>query len=523
MVAHLLALRFLVLKNSLARSVWQLVGFVIGALYGLGVVALIVVGLIALSGAPAEISRTVVILAGSALILGWVIIPLLTTGIDQTLDPSRLVTFPIPLNRLVVGLAVAGMLGIPGILSLIASIATAGTWWQQPLIAIVAALCGIVGVVIAVVASRMINALSAGLTSNRRFREASGLLIFIPLILLGPIILFVTSGLRDAAGALPSFAEGLSWSPLGAIWAVPSAVAEGSVGGALARLAIALATIVVLWVIWRWALGQALISPARDSSKTRARGKLGFFNLFPGTPTGAVAARSLTYWLRDPRHSRQLIIVPLLPVLLGFYTVNTGNAGLLNASGPLVAFFLAFSIYSDISYDGTAFSTHLSAGLRGAADRTGRVLALAVFAVPLTLIVVIVSLAITDSWTFLPAILGISIGVLLSGFGLSSVTSARITVPVPEPGDNPFKSPPGSGFGTALATFATWGIMILLVLPELVIGIVAFATGDLLWGWATLLVGIVLGALFLVLGIRIGGRDLDARGPDLLSQLKKAR
>ena len=41
--------------------------------------------------------------------------------------------------------------------------------------------------------------------------------------------------------------------------------------------------------------------------------------MFPGTPTGAVAARALTYWIRDPRYAQSLITIPLVPAVLFFW------------------------------------------------------------------------------------------------------------------------------------------------------------------------------------------------------------
>ena len=106
MVASLLKLRLLVLRNTLKRSTWQLVAVIIGGLYGLGLLAGVVIGLFALSFAPLPIARTVLVLAGSATLLGWILIPLFTTGIDQTLDIPKLAHFPIPRRTLMVGLAV---------------------------------------------------------------------------------------------------------------------------------------------------------------------------------------------------------------------------------------------------------------------------------------------------------------------------------------------------------------------------------------------------------------------------------
>ena len=77
------------LRNSLKRSVGQLVAVIIGALYGLFVLGMVVVGLFALNYAPVDLVRTIVVLAGSVLTLGWAILPLFFS-VEQTLDAAHL-------------------------------------------------------------------------------------------------------------------------------------------------------------------------------------------------------------------------------------------------------------------------------------------------------------------------------------------------------------------------------------------------------------------------------------------------
>jgi ABC-2 type transport system permease protein len=59
-----------------------------------------------------------------------------------------------------------------------------------------------------------------------------------------------------------------------------------------------------------------------------------------------------------------------------------------------------------------------------------------------------------------------------------------------------------------------------LILPELVLSIIGFVTGDAIIGWISLAVSLVLGGGLLVLGVRWGGAMLDQRGPDLLARLQ---
>ncbi|WP_439592461.1 transporter [Microbacterium sp.] len=522
MVATLVRLRLQVLANNLRRSTWQLVATIIGGLYALGMLALLVAGCIALGvAAPVEVTTTIIVLGGAALTVGWTAFPVLLTGIEQTLDPSRLAQFPIPVRTLLVALTAVGVLGIPGIVTVVAGLATAAAWFRHPVAAAAAVVCSLLGVLIAIVGSRAVASASTGLQGSRRARELTGILILIPLILLGPIIVGLMQGVRSSIDVLPAVATALGWSPLGAAWAVPGAVAAGDAGGALLRLLIASGTLALLVLMWRAALSRALVSPARATTRAVASGRIGAFGWVPQTPAGAVAARCLSYWRRDPRYTRQLISVQLIPLLLWFYSSLNDSSALMLWVGPLTGFIFALALATDISYDGTAFATHLVAGVRGRADRLGRLGALASFAVPITVLFSIGGVALTGEWQHLPSILGLALGALLAGFGAVSISSARFVMPVPAAGDNPFKSAPGATFTTGLQIFVVWGVVLALLVPTAVLVILGFITGSAVFGWSALVVGVVVGLAALLVGVRVGGAVLDRSGPALLLQLRR--
>ncbi|MGN6125122.1 MAG: transporter [Humibacter sp.] len=520
MVATLVRLRLLVLRNSLKRSVGQLIAVIIGGLYGLFVLGMIVFGLFALNFAPVEVLRTVVVLAGSALTLGWAIVPIFLP-IEQTLDAPHLAVYPIPLNTLLTGLLISGVVAIPGAITMIASVFTFGSWLRMPGVAVLALVCGIAGALLCVMLSRAVTSAATGLSSGRRFREAAGILIFIPLVLLGPIIAGTASSLQNSKDVLPNLADAMSWTPLGAIWAIPSQVALGDPIGAVLRALIGLATIAVVFLVWRWGLARALVTPVHATSRVRAQGKLGLFGRFPDTPAGVIAARCLTYWFRDPRYLRQLVIIPVLPLLFWFYSSISHATFLLQISGPLVAFVLGGALIADVSYDSTAFVLHMSKAVPGRADRWGRASAVLIFGLPAVVAITLITATAADSWMPVPALLGLAIGLLLGGLGVCSVTSAVVVFPAPAPGDNPFKTRPGANTALLGSTFITWGVLAVINLPEIVLLIVSLTTGKQLWGWIALVVGIVLGPITLTIGARLGGRILDRRAPELLVQLQK--
>ena len=520
MVAHLLRLKVQLLRNSLKRTPWQLVGLIIGGLYGLGMLVLVLAGLVALGAADTGLIGTVLVLAGAALFLGWLIIPVVAAGLDMTLDPARFTTYAIPMKPMLAGLALSGFIGVPGAITLLAAVGAAAAWWRHPAAAAAAIICGALAALTCIVASRAITSASTSLASSRRFKDVSGIVVLVPLVLMGPIIAGVSSGITDFADYLPQLAGTLSWTPLGAVWAVPAAIAAGTWGAAALKFLIAVATLAALTWLWKVCLAKALVTPAFTGGGRRSSGKLGFFAAFPQTPTGAVAARCLTYWFRDPRYSAGLIVAPLIPLVMVF---GGSQAGGLDAVGPILsyagafaAFMVTWSISSDISYDNTAFALHLATGVSGKADRTGRVMAAAVLALPLGLLFAVAGSVVAGNWDGFPAAVGLMAGASGAGLGLASVFSSRFTMNAPLPGESPMKSKPGNNFFTVLIQLAGFAGAIVLAAPVAALIVIGAAGGQPLFGWLALPAGVVLGAFYVFLGIRIGGAQFDRRGPELL-------
>lgn len=519
MVAHLVRLKLTLLRNGLRRSPWQLVGLAFGALYALGIIGALVMALVFLRNQPTELAATAVVLGGAVAIIGWAIIPVMISGTDMTLDPARFTTFAIPLKKMLPGLALGGLIGIPGIATVLVSLATVATWWHGVLPAVAALVGALLGVLTCVVVSKVTTTATASLASSRRFKDVSAIAFMVPLVLLGPIIAGVTRGIVESSAFLPELARTLAWTPLGAPWGLAADVTAGNYGQAALKLLIAAATIGVLSWLWKTLMQQALVTPPYSGSSKRKGSKLGLLGLFPATPTGAVTARALTYWLRDPRYSGSLVVIPLLPVVLVFSGAQSGEFGALAILAPLCAFILAWSISADVSYDNTAFALHLATGVSGRADRLGRALACLLFSLPTVLIFAFGYAVLADSWAMLPGLLGLSLGILFSGLGLASLVSARYTTPVPLPGDSPFKKPPGNMGQTLLVQFGGMAVLFVLVLPEVGLLIAELVTGNSALGWLNLILGPVLGLVLFVVGVRIGGKWLDARGPELLAQV----
>jgi ABC-2 type transport system permease protein len=524
-VATLLRIRFRVLGNTLARSPWQLIGFLFGAFGALWVIVLAGVGLFFAGANGLDVASTAIVIGGAVVTLGWIVGPIFVTGVDTTLDPAKLAPFPMSTGRMMAAITAAGATGVPGIACAIGALLTFLVWWRWPVAAGAAVVAIPLGFALWVVASYTVATLAGGLGGSRRTREAIALVAFALLIFASPILLGILGLLRSAADAgaqLGAIVEAVSWTPIAAAWAVPGDLAGGDVLAAIVKLAIAAATLVVLWLLWNRSLSASLVA-APTRTRTRRAGGLGWFGIMPSTPVGATWARSTANWLRDGRYLRQLLIVPLVPVIVPIYTGGQLDNAAFALSGLIVAFFAGILPYTDVSYDGTAFGTVLQTGIRGRADRLGRMLGAACIGVPVTLLAGAVVAALSNSWDLYPAVFGASIALLFAGYGVSAVTSALLIVPVPQPGDNPFKRVPGATFSMFLVFFVAWIAVAVLAAPAVVPALLAAIIGGTVFSWVALVVGVILGPVLLAVGVLVGGRIFDRRAPALFAQLKSQR
>lgn len=521
MVATVLSLRYRILANMLARNVWQLVGFVFGALGAAGGLLIAVVALAVIGASGLDAVRGVVTVGGALLVVGWTVAPLIAGGVDTTIDVEELAPFPLTTRQTMVALTAVGLGGIPGIATTLGALSALAAWLHWPVALLSALVCLPVGVLTCVLASRTVASFSNRGTG--RIGNVLALLVFGALVLAGPIVSGLLSVLGDADGLdaerIGAVVAGIAWTPVGAIWAVPGDLAAGEFGAGLLRLAIGLATVAALWLLWRRNIVASVVAPRRRVAASRS-GRLGWIGLAPTGPVGAVWGRSLTYWLGDPRYLRNLVIVAVLPVLLAFALDWQVQTPLFAFVVVLPALLLGLVPYADVAFDGSAFSTELATGIRGRDDRAGRLLAAFTACAPLVVVVTLVTVGFSGHWMLLPAVLGCGIGALLAGLGICAVTSAHIVIPVPASGDNVFKRVPGQSFWVGFALMGFTFLAAVLTAPALALAIAAAISGSALLSWLALPVGLLVGAGVAVGGIAIGGRAFDRTGPLLLARVR---
>ncbi|NED93746.1 hypothetical protein G1H11_00265 [Phytoactinopolyspora alkaliphila] len=531
-VALFVRLKLRLVGNGLMGSNRRLIASLIGTAAGIGMAVAGSYFAALLRHADSADAYVVLVYAGSAIVAGWMLLPIFVFGIDESLDPRRFVLLPLDRRALLVGLLAAGFVGVPSMTTLVVALSTTVTWSYGIVPVVYAVVGGVLVTVFCVIASRTVTTALSEIVRSRRIRDLwsvlgmllVGLLAVLQVGLPSLAELATRSVLEDIAGLL-------AWTPLGAAWAAPYDALTGEWPLGLARLAVMAAAAAGLVAIWGHALRRTLESGGapvrgRPSARRPGRGELtpGWARrILPSTVTGAVASRVLILWWRDPRQRVSLLIIPLILLAV---VIAPSMAGIQDETlvilAPGIGTLIGLMMLNHTAYDGTAIWTHLVVSLPGRVDRAGRALGSATWALPVVVLASASMCLTIDRPDLLPGAIGGSVATVLTGLAFAAVSSVVIAFPAPPASANPFITPGGGNVAVVLQQFAGGLVVGLVSLPVyVVLGLTIWWRPEI--GWGLLIAGPAYGLVLLRLGNRLGGRYLDDNGPELLSRITPTR
>jgi ABC-2 type transport system permease protein len=521
-VAQILRLKLTLMVNAFRRSPFQIVGLLFGLAYGLGSAIFLAAALIALRFFELDVARSAVTVFGAIVVIVFALLPLIL-GIDDVLDPRRFSLYGVSTTLLSGSLALASLLSISAVVIGIIAIAQVTTWSRTPESTVIAVVGGVLIVATCVLSARISTTIASFLLATRRSRDITTLVCILLLLLSAPVLIVLSSidWAVDGVTVMHNVAAVVGWTPLGAAWAAPGDAAAGLLDGAIGKLAIAAAWLVILGVGWRALVARVLVTPLRQAKARRFTG-LGWFDRLPATATGAIAARSLTYWTRDSRYTTNLIVIPIVPlVIIASLTIaGVPLTVLALLPVPVMCLFLSWLIHNDVSFDNTAIWLHLASSTKGTADRWGRVVPVLGVGTFIVVVGSVLSSAVYQDWGILPSIVGVGACILLTGLGLSSIVSAAFPYPAVRPGDNPFAQPQAGGSAAGLIQGLSFFGILALTAPALTAAILGLIYGGA-WAFLALGVGLAVGVFSLLVGVALGSRIYDRRGPKLLAAALK--
>lgn len=533
-------LKLRLLGNGLRHQPMRIVLLMLGAVIGLTVAGPITVGLAAMATAPADLAYVVTVFVGSAVVLGWLLVPMLFFGVDETLDPARFALLPVERGALMRGMLAAAFVGVPAPMTLLATTGLGvAAWLRFGAVPGLAALLGVgAGLTLAVVGSRAVTSGFAAMLRSRRSRELAAVLIALLATSIGPLQWAISAGAsRTTMEQALRVTEVLAWTPLGAAYALPYDLAHGQWVVVGARAVIVAGAIALL--LWWWSRSLESAMRATGSGQT-ARGHVtrqgpvgqllpAWLRLRPG-PFAAIAARDIRYWWRDSRRRPAIIsivvVTAILPIALNFSGVSHNSA--LDATFAVGGFSFAVTMAGTMTgmlaanqfgFDGTAFVSHLLARVPGTLDLRARATALAAIIVPVQILVVVAVCALTDALAYVPVGLGVLAASAGTGLGVAALLSVLAPFALPE-SENPFAINAGGGSAKGLLAFVAVLATTFLSLP---ITIAAALAPTPEWRWAHLAAGVAYGLAAALLGTRLAGGILDQRAPEILTAVTPRR
>ncbi len=553
MVGHLISLKWQYVLASFCRSVWALIGLIFAAIYAGGMLFALGAAYVLANSKVPEYGQLGTFLVGTAIALGWAIVPIFFSGLDGTLDESRFVLFPIKSSTLQKGQFLGGFVGIPGIASIIAVLLGSIAFISQPLVLVVYLICCVLGLANLMVWARLANRLGMILNDNPRIANAlmiiAAMLMMSAGFIFGGTIAYLTNHWDEALPYLPW----LGVTPFGSAFAVPYFMATDNMGAAFGCLVLTFVYLAGGWWLWGKNLARSMAnvggSAHHASAAEVAAGDLGLFARFPATPRGAVAARTLHSFLKDNRlqllTASTAMIYLMLTVGMPLFLRSVGaietqveftgsapeayriiNSGVMQVLGFWMYFCTVFTGYYMcylVSYDNTAFSLHVLSPLRGVDDRLGRLWGYSILMVPVVVVMIFVACVANGHLELFPIVLMHQLGVFAAAAGIGCVLDTFISPPVAPPGANPFKNPKNNeGFAKQLLLMLSMALTMLSAIPASISVVVyIFLTQDVL----TLVIGgvvqLMVGAALLVGGIAWGGRRYDRVNARMLERVAR--
>lgn len=464
------------------------------------------------------------------LMLGWVVVPVLITGLDDALDPARFASLGVPVRRILPGLTVSIFLTVPSLFFLAVLVLLALSWRPDGSATLAVALAGAALThATMILSARVAVAWTARVLASRRARAAALAAIVLGALVATPVAYTVVSeGLDTILNVdVPALLETLRWTPVGLPVAAVGAVAAGEWWAVTWRLGAALAWILLLHGVWRANVMYTLVHPTYRGGGARARddGVLAAAKRservrvpHAGRAQRAVASRALRYWFTDPRYLSGLVSVLVFPALFFtlVYPIVGSPIAVVMSIPVMVAGTIGWARHNDVAFDSTALWLDVVSGRLGREVMRGRVAATLTWALPLVTVVGLAALGLAGRWDLAPAEFGAIAGVLGTSLGVSAVSAVALPYRAPAPGENPFSAEVGSvgaGFlAQVVSSISAWIVAIPVTLP-----LVAAIRWDARIGWLGLVLGIATGVGVLTASTRWAGRLYDRKSGRLVN------
>lgn len=479
----------------------------------------------------ARLQRTALVVGASALTIGWTVLPLLTLGTDESLDPAQLVLFPLRRGPLMRGLLLSSFVG-PAPATVLVIVLGVIVGYARVSLVVVPAM--VLLVLLSAAAARAVGTALASGARSRRGRDAAIIIASVAAISIQAIrfidFSFVDGDTVDRVDAI------LRWWPPGMLGQAVIDAGEGRTALALAELLPAAVLIPLLLRVWAASLDRALTNVADGQTRARRTGAarrrarsssplLNRLAFLPARPWGAVAAKELRYLAREPRRKVTLVNSVAIGVGLPLVAIVRSGGGLHGRTvllSTLAAYIVLLNCLNQFGLDGAAIWVDVVAGDTIRSVLIGKNVAVSLEVLPVVAVVGTAIAALTGGWIYLPSALLLAVAGLAAGLSTANVISVRFPFRMPE-SRSPFSSS-GGGQGCATSALAMLGLVALAVIlaPLGIIAIMGGAAGPA-WLLVASVPAVAYGGLLWLFGLSAASTYGRSHEPERIAAVDPAR
>ena len=508
MVRVLIALRRTVLRNQMARTnpAMLLIGAVLVLLSALGTIWL---GLVTY---PGQAAATDVLALVFLLWVGGRLAQSALAG-DAVLRPELFSLLPLDRRRLARSLLAVGLLDPAGAFMAIAFCALVA---RGARLGAAPAAVAVVAVILSLTLASVLSTIAGAVLGpgSRRGHDAGTIVTAVALSVVAvaaTLLPALDTALRR--GSVPWLADALTWLPTG--WG-PDAV-QAAAGGSWLTVVGALAGLAVLTVAAA-AWWPAVSSRRMDAAARPAHaggGRSGGWSALLRTPTGAVTAKEIRMWARDPIRLTCLLIALIVgAAVCAIPRLTSGTYLLLPYGGILTAVIAGACACNLYGSDGTSLWLTVMTPGSSRADVRGRQAAWLIVVAPYTVALTVGFTALSGEHAAWPWALAVLPAILGGAAGLAPLSSLISVQPLDETG--------GPTPAYSLKVHIALVVVTLTALVPIAVLVAGRAWHEPWLTWAAMPVGVVTGvALAFWLGDLAVGR-LQNRQVSILRVLADA-
>src|SRR6185312_4301906 len=292
-------LRWKVFSRGFTRNIWSMVRTIFLFLSVLAIAGSAAVGtFFAYRLLPAPANTEMLFLVLTAVYFLWILLPLLEYTVNEGLDVSKLVQFPLTRAELMASLLFSTLLDIPTLGLLLVFAAVVAAWAVSVPVGIMAFVVMLIFYVQVIGISQLVLAVLMRTLQSRRFRDLSIIIIAVfssscyllqQFVLGGTRIEHFYESLKSA-----SFSPYLQWLPPGLAARSVQQAALGNWGASLAALGLLLIVSVVVLYLWEVVLERSLSTPEVGGTTRRHQRRQSTLV----APVTAQPARTTSLWGR---------------------------------------------------------------------------------------------------------------------------------------------------------------------------------------------------------------------------------